>query len=136
MALEYFDITTTADVLTTNGVRTSTGTVLATKIIFYYIFYIHINTCTERKWAYAQGSGWKICFNTNHHMHSHLHNCGMKTEQNIPDSKVGDHLGPIGPRWAPCWRHEPCYLGCSAKRDEQVLIIHEEGFQPLVLYKC
>ena len=21
------------------------------------------------------------------------------------------HLGPIGPRWAPCWPHEPCYLG-------------------------
>ena len=23
----------------------------------------------------------------------------------------GAHLGPIGPRWAPCWHHEPCYLG-------------------------
>ena len=22
------------------------------------------------------------------------------------------HLGPTGPRWAPCWPHEPCYLGC------------------------
>ena len=21
------------------------------------------------------------------------------------------HLGPAGPRWAPCWPHEPCYLG-------------------------
>ena len=21
------------------------------------------------------------------------------------------HLGPIGPRWAPCWPHELCYLG-------------------------
>ena len=21
------------------------------------------------------------------------------------------HLGPIGPRWAPCWSHEPYYLG-------------------------
>ena len=27
-----------------------------------------------------------------------------------PDSKVhGAHLGPVGPRWAPCWTHEPCY---------------------------
>ena len=27
----------------------------------------------------------------------------------------GTHLGPTGPRWAPCWPHEPCYLGvvCS-----------------------
>ena len=24
---------------------------------------------------------------------------------NIPDS-------PVGPRWAPCWPHELCYLGC------------------------
>ena len=21
------------------------------------------------------------------------------------------HLGPAGPRWAPCWPHELCYLG-------------------------
>ena len=21
------------------------------------------------------------------------------------------HLGPTGPRWDPCWLHEPCYLG-------------------------
>ena len=31
-----------------------------------------------------------------------------------PDSKVhGAHLGPTGPRWAPCWPHELCYLGNS-----------------------
>ena len=23
----------------------------------------------------------------------------------------GAYLGPTGPRWAPCWPHEPCYLG-------------------------
>ena len=23
----------------------------------------------------------------------------------------GAHLGPTGPRWAPCWSHELCYLG-------------------------
>ena len=33
-----------------------------------------------------------------------------------PDSKVhrgqhGAHLGPVGPRWAPCWPHETCYQG-------------------------
>ena len=21
------------------------------------------------------------------------------------------HLGPVGPRWAPCWPDEPCYEG-------------------------
>ena len=29
-----------------------------------------------------------------------------------PDSKFhGAHLGPTGPRWAPCWPHELCCLG-------------------------
>ena len=23
----------------------------------------------------------------------------------------GANLGPIGPKWAPCWPHEPCYQG-------------------------
>ena len=23
----------------------------------------------------------------------------------------GTHLGPVGPRWAPCWPHEACYQG-------------------------
>ena len=23
----------------------------------------------------------------------------------------GAHLGPVEPRWAPCWPHEPCYQG-------------------------
>ena len=23
----------------------------------------------------------------------------------------GAHLGPVGPRWSPCWPHEPCYQG-------------------------
>ena len=38
--------------------------------------------------------------------------------QEVPysDSKVHGakhraHLGPTGPRWAPCWPYEPCYLG-------------------------
>ena len=25
----------------------------------------------------------------------------------------GAQLGPTGPRWAPCWPHEPCYLGIN-----------------------
>ena len=24
--------------------------------------------------------------------------------------KHGAQLGPVSPRWAPCWPHEPCYL--------------------------
>ena len=35
----------------------------------------------------------------------------------FPDKKKsswgqhGSHLGPVGPRWAPCGPHEPCYQG-------------------------
>ena len=25
-------------------------------------------------------------------------------------------LGPTGPRWAPCWPHEPCYLGVHVNK--------------------
>ena len=33
-----------------------------------------------------------------------------------PESKVyRAHMGPTGPRWAPCWPHEPCYLGPFSK---------------------
>ena len=29
--------------------------------------------------------------------------------------KHGAHLGPVGPRWAPYWPHEPCYQGHQSK---------------------
>ena len=33
-------------------------------------------------------------------------------QANNQESKVyGARLGPTGPRWAPCWPHDPCYLG-------------------------
>ena len=30
----------------------------------------------------------------------------------------GAHLGPIGPRWAPCWPHDLCCLGCLNTRKQ------------------
>ena len=30
-----------------------------------------------------------------------------------PWGQHGAHLGPTGPRWAPWWPHESCYLGMS-----------------------
>ena len=40
------------------------------------------------------------------------------------------HLGPTGPRWAPCWPHGPCYLGsrlhwrqnCIGERQEAQIL--------------
>ena len=49
----------------------------------------------------------------------------LKDDGNIPyvfpDSKVhGAHLGPTGPRWAPWWPHELCYLGLLNTQSESV----------------
>ena len=44
-----------------------------------------------------------------------LHLQCMKTQrhprQQSSWGQHGAHLGPVGPRWAPCWPHEPRYLG-------------------------
>ena len=40
--------------------------------------------------------------------------CLYDQRLSYPDSswdQRGAHLGPPGPRWAPCWPQEPCYLG-------------------------
>ena len=42
--------------------------------------------------------------------------------------QLGAHPGPTGPRWAPCWPHEPCYLGTALCRNtpsiyNQVLLV-------------
>ena len=37
--------------------------------------------------------------------------------EETPDSKVlVAHMGPVGPRWAPCWAHEPCDQGRTIAR--------------------
>ena len=42
--------------------------------------------------------------------------------QSLPDSKVhGANMGPVGPRWAPCWPHEPCYQACILSKAQQYL---------------
>ena len=34
------------------------------------------------------------------------------TKQQSSWCQHGAHLGPVGPRWDPCWPHEYCYKGC------------------------
>ena len=34
----------------------------------------------------------------------------------------GAHLGPVGPRWAPCGPHEPCYEGYDCPSDSEVTL--------------
>ena len=33
--------------------------------------------------------------------------------------QYGAHLGPVGPWWAPCWPHEPCYRGIESESTDQ-----------------
>ena len=32
-------------------------------------------------------------------------------ESKVHGANMDAHLGPVGPIWAPCWPHEPCYQG-------------------------
>ena len=38
-------------------------------------------------------------------------NCQGRPREQRSWGQYGAHLGPLGPRWAPCWPHEPCYQG-------------------------
>ena len=43
----------------------------------------------------------------------------------IPDSKVhGANVGPVGPRWAQYWPHEPCYQGYSTTSLSFTIIVY------------
>ena len=53
----------------------------------------------------------------------------------------GAHLGPVGPRWAPCWPYEPCYQGChgwsncdSGHKGTECLLIIRTGCSVQVLF--
>ena len=40
----------------------------------------------------------------------------------------GAHVGPVGPRWAPCWPHGPCYQGCCPILDSIYTTADTEEF--------
>ena len=47
----------------------------------------------------------------------------------------GAHLGPIGPRWAPCWSHELCYQGICPQEQRHLLVQNTdyESINPYVI---
>ena len=58
----------------------------------------------------------------------------------FPDNKVhGACMGPPGPRWAPCWPHEPCYHGTfrclnhHSSSMRHTLLQSRSGYGPSVL---
>ena len=58
---------------------------------------------------------WLVCYSLEvHHVNTNPSMWCMLLLQPRQQSSWGQHgahLGPVGPRWAPCWPHEPCYLG-------------------------
>ena len=81
------------------------------------------------------------CYNTcidislscRRYKNTHLHN-SSKYQLKANCFKVhgawgqhGAHLGPVGPRWAPCRPHAPCYLGSSTSgtpKSQKHLFVH------------
>ena len=63
--------------------------------------------CSLEKLAWTAGT---LCVSTNHAWVSMPY-----TSRPWYQGSWGQHgafLGPTGPRWAPCWPHELCYMGC------------------------
>ena len=47
----------------------------------------------------------------------------------------GAHLGPTGPRWAPCWPHEHCYRGIFRVGPPFIYAINSQYFNSFFLNK-
>ena len=101
----------------------------------WYIFFIFLGYCSMCWCSVAYKLLWPFspeCLDSSSTLHSytlwwnnqfsskyykrtsHSPSIGIR----YPDSKVrgantGAHLGPTGPRRAPCWPHEPCYQGMA-----------------------
>ena len=73
------------------------------------------------------------------------HSAPVRPPQQGSWGQHGDHLGPVVPRWAPCWPHEPSYLGqamnwANVQRDlwHHVALVgpHELNVKLLWLHFC
>ena len=48
----------------------------------------------------------------------------------------GAHLGPTGPRWAPCWPHELCYLGKTNWQVDSLVCSYPSALAMELLQSC
>ena len=56
-------------------------------------------------WCWSEGLNCLWC-----HWSGKVSICSQPRKQSSW-GQHGAHLGPVGPRWAPCWPHKPCYQG-------------------------
>ena len=60
------------------------------------------------------------------------HPCPIHPQIAISWGQHGAHLGPVGPRWAPCLPHEPCYQGLHLVQEDPTML---HILRQLLLYK-
>ena len=78
----------------------------------------------EMPWYACEGIVMKTVGIIPYDIHSVITYCGalglaayviMTQISKVHGANIGPaHFGPDGPRWAPCWSHEPCYQGIFA----------------------
>ena len=72
--------------------------------------------CATRNFAYLvrgpyQSLSSLTWCSVTHWCQNEKHNFPWRPQIHSFRGQHGAHLGPTGPRWAPCWPHELCYLG-------------------------
>ena len=73
----------------------------------------HSNLCVYFETTYSKPS-----FSSRNGRSAHVWSTYVWTylDSNSSWGQHGGHLGPVGPRWAPCWPNEPCYQGTCDSR--------------------
>ena len=90
--------------------------VCATLVSCLYIIHI-LHVCRKGIYFHAMTSAWYngmlFCLGVKHSIYiksSFVMTVGSQIANFMGQN--GAHLGFVGPRWAPCWPYELCYLGC------------------------
>ena len=60
---------------------------------------------TELQFCHSIISGWLVVLKALHRVRTYTSQIAMFM------GPTWDHLGPVGPRWAPCWSYKPCCQG-------------------------
>ena len=76
-------------------------------IIWYMSTYIDIHSLSSAVFIKLRIISYELVLC----LHMIMHDLCKHTQIARFTGQHGAHLGPIGPRWASCWPHEPCYQG-------------------------
>ena len=100
---------TVKDMYRINGIQSLTTHIFFTEIYFMITHWLYLRTIT---YLHLQSLP---CADKPQGIEPFSHWSKTSLFQQSSRGQHGAHLGPVGPRWVPCWPHEPCYQG----RDQQ-----------------